>query len=414
MKFIILIVKNLRRNKLRSTLTAFAVVALVAIFSMIATVLMFLNELTTEKSKDVKLWITERYKAMSVFDRSLADQIFASGTIVNRELQQIRGFHAENHTIWQFAVFSLDPAMKNQELMFFTIATLPDKIATMTEGLDFFDPRWVDLVRHPPNAGLDNAGIILGEPRLKKLNKKLGDVFTAKCVSHRSGDATKEPFEMTFEIVGVIPADNRWAEAGFIDYEYLNRVLTAQKNPEANKVAIALVQLDDLAAANAASGTIEGNIRELKSETAATAYNRFLEPLKDLLWGIKFLLVPAIFAVMTLILANTFSITVRERQTEMAVLKVMGFSAPNILLLVLGEALLIGLLAGLLGAAFTFGLINTVFGGIQLPQWPLLLVPVEIFWWGPVIGLGTALIGGVWPAWTARGVKVSEVFAKVA
>ena len=51
---------------------------------------------------------------------------------------------------------------------------------------------------------------------------------------------------------------------------------------------------------------------------------------------------PAILAVMTMILANTFSLTVRERQKEMAVLKVLGFSARRILTLVLGEAALVG------------------------------------------------------------------------
>ena len=45
---------------------------------------------------------------------------------------------------------------------------------------------------------------------------------------------------------------------------------------------------------------------------------------------------------MALVIANAISISVRERRTEMAVLKVLGFRPGQILVLVLGEALLIG------------------------------------------------------------------------
>ena len=56
----------------------------------------------------------------------------------------------------------------------------------------------------------------------------------------------------------------------------------------------------------------------------------------------RWLLVPAILVTMALVIANAISISVRERRTEMAVLKVLGFHPTQILLLVLGEALLIG------------------------------------------------------------------------
>ena len=49
---------------------------------------------------------------------------------------------------------------------------------------------------------------------------------------------------------------------------------------------------------------------------------------------------------MSLVIANAISISVRERRTEMAVLKVLGF-ALQILRLVLGEALLLGVLSRL-------------------------------------------------------------------
>jgi putative ABC transport system permease protein len=416
MRFFLLICKNLWRNKVRSLLTALAVVALVAIFSLIVNVLLFLDGLMTEKNKDVKVIITERHRLLSSFDRSHMDRIVAPWSELSQELRQVPGFRPEQHTLWHFVGFTLDPTMKDKDKAFFVIATLPDKIATMTDGLnpEDFDPRLVELVRKPPRSGLDNAGMVMGALRLEKLNKQVGDVFKATSITHRDGSGLRQPIEMEFEIVGALPMESRWNDLALIDYAYLDRVLKAKKNEFDGKITYGWLQLDDQPSAHDAGGRIERSIRDIKVETAASAYGRFMEPLKNILWGIKYVLIPAIVVVMTLILANTFSITVRERQREMAVLKVLGFGAGRILVLVLGEALLAGVLGGVLGAVLTYGLVNHAAGGIRLTGFPVLRMSLAIFWWGPVLGVLTALVGGLVPAWSARAVKVSNVFASVA
>jgi ABC-type lipoprotein release transport system permease subunit len=415
MRFFLLILKNLQRNRLRSLLTALAVVALVFVFSMINTFMRVFTGALAEKSKDVNVMLSGRYRMMAAFDRSYMDRMVTSGTSLNRQLTQIPGFHADKYNIWHFAAFSIDPEMKNQNLVFFVLACLPEKIATMTEGLeDDFDPRLVELMRKPPRSGLDNAGIVMGATQLTKLHKRVGDVFKAKSLMHREGTELRQPIEMEFEIVGVIPEGNRWSHRAFMDYAYLDRVLKAKKNELDGKVFFGLLQVDDTTSATAVGGCIENDIRDLRVETMSTAMGRFLAPLKDILWGVQYILVPAILVVMTVILANTFSLTVRERQREMAVLKVLGFRARQILVLVLGESALVGLLAGLLGAALTYGYINGVRGGIHLEMFPVLKVPLAIFWWGPTMGIATALLGAVLPAWNASCVKVSEAFAGTA
>ena len=79
------------------------------------------------------------------------------------------------------------------------------------------------------------------------------------------------------------------------------------------------------------------------------------------------------------------------------------------------EAILIGAGSGFLSVAFNYGIFNGLYGGIPFPvafftKFP---VPMEVLWWGPAIGGLTALFGSVLPAWSARTVKVSEVFSKV-
>src|SRR5207302_1078610 len=153
----------------------------------------------------------------------------------------------------------------------------------------------------------------------------------------------------------------------------------------------------------------------VKCETASSGSSSFFDSYKDLLWILKWLVVPALLAVMTLVMAMAISISVRERRTEMAVLKVLGFTPGRILLIVLGEALLVGGLSGLVSAALAYGLINSTLGGIPLPLawigiWPIL---ADSFWWGTLFGAATSFIGSILPALNARRIKVSEVFAKV-
>jgi len=116
------------------------------------------------------------------------------------------------------------------------------------------------------------------------------------------------------------------------------------------------------------------------------------------------------------VIANAISISVRERRTEMAVMKVLGFRPGQILLLVLGEVLLLGALTGFLCTGLSYVVFNFVMGGIKFPVafFPAFKIPIEALWWGPAIGGGTALIGSIVPALGARAIKVSEVFAKVA
>jgi putative ABC transport system permease protein len=119
---------------------------------------------------------------------------------------------------------------------------------------------------------------------------------------------------------------------------------------------------------------------------------------------------------MALVMAMAISISVRERRTEMAVLKVLGFTPARIMALVLGEALLVGALSGFFSSLLSYALVNGTMGGIPMPLawinvWPIL---ADALWWGMLFGMMTALAGSIWPAYSARRIKVSEVFAKVA
>jgi len=126
----------------------------------------------------------------------------------------------------------------------------------------------------------------------------------------------------------------------------------------------------------------------------------------------KWVMSPAMIAIMCLVIANAISIGVRERRNEMAVLKVLGFQPRHIMMLVLGEAILIGLLAGGMSTFLAWKLVASMrlhmgmFGSFSIPEAALL--------YGPLLGVLVSVAGSIGPGLNAKNVRVAEVFAKVA
>ena len=69
------------------------------------------------------------------------------------------------------------------------------------------------------------------------------------------------------------------------------------------------------------------------------------------------------------------------------------------------------------GSAFcTYAFLNWKYGGIpfRVGFFPVFRIPEEAILWGLAIGASTAFLGSILPALTARRVKVTEVFSRVA
>jgi putative ABC transport system permease protein len=113
-----------------------------------------------------------------------------------------------------------------------------------------------------------------------------------------------------------------------------------------------------------------------------------------------------------LVTANTMSMAIRERRTEIAVLKTLGFPSALVLALVLGEALVIGLLGSGLGVGLGRLLIANLgqVPGIQLP--PLnfsATLAGGMLAFGAVIGL----LSGLAPAVGAYRANITAMLRQV-
>ncbi|MFY9571381.1 MAG: FtsX-like permease family protein, partial [Blastocatellia bacterium] len=151
-----------------------------------------------------------------------------------------------------------------------------------------------------------------------------------------------------------------------------------------------------------------------KTETEAAFAASFVSMLgnvKGLITGVGLVVVFAI----TLIGANTMAMSARERFTEVAVMKALGFKPALILTLMLSESVLIALLGGVLAAVGAKVIYQFVGLGDTMA---LFLQNFKIDTGTIVLALGTSaligLVSGGIPAWNAARVRIVDGLRRVA
>lgn len=421
MKFLVLIFENIRRNPIRTILTSFGTMALVLVVTLIFTVLTTLDYVATEKSSNIKAIVTEKWQNPSMMPYSYAAGLCAGGVDPNDST----AVHPQGSMTWGFYVGSTEsnPAKRSFENLFFSFVMEPEKARSMLDNIDSLSDEQVQPLTDAVNKMKTiRNGLIVGEGRLAKLNKRVGDRIKVYGRNFRDID-------LELEIVGTFPkAAESYTDSSIIGREYFESALDTYKATHNNKPhamadkSLALVWLrvpdrssfDKLTEQILTAPTFSNPA--VKCETSSTAISSFLDAYKDIIWSVRWFLTPVSMVVLALVISNAISISVRERRTEFAVLKVLGFLPWQILTLVLGEALLVGTLSGFFSAAATYLFLNGVWGGLpfQVAFFPKFAVPIHCLWWGAAMGAITATVGSCIPAWFARSVRVSDVFSKVA
>jgi putative ABC transport system permease protein len=412
------ILKSLSRNKLRTALSVIATFFLVLVITSVWTVLKKLDDMTTEKSKDLKVMVTEKWQARSQMPYAYARPL-AEGAA-----KRPNDVKPQENMAWSFYLGSTDPTKLTAESFVFFFCMDPTKFTTMMDDIDTFTPaQRADVERSIEMMRRDKKKVMLGVKRLEAIQKRVGDRIKLTSQNYKDID-------LEFEICGSLP-EGRYGQAGVMNIEYVQDALDqyardhhGTKHAMADKLLMfEFLRTEDTASFQRMAEQITTSglftTPPVKVETASSGVASFLDSYRDLLWAMRWLLAPAILITISLVIANAISISVRERRTELAILKVLGFTPMRILFLVLGEAVLVGAGSGFASSGLAWLLVNSSlnpFGGIpfQIGWMGAFRIPIDALWWGPAVGGGAALAGSILPALSARRVKVSEVFSKVA
>jgi putative ABC transport system permease protein len=387
MKFLGYIVRNAARNPVRSVLT----IASIAVCLFLMMVLWSFLSINTDSAESLRIY--NRIVAMS-------SQGFAQPVPIARvnEIATMDGVVATSPMSWYggsysdepmpFAQFAIDPD---------TIFTIMDELTIPGEQLKAFKA--------------DRAGCVIGRKLANERKIKIGDPMPLK------GDIY--PFNLNMTVRGIYDGpSNRdlrmclfhWT---FLD-EGLKRDFQGRGSGNAGIVYIKCKNAADMAPLSKKIDDLYRNSDTPTRTLSEEAFGKmFAEMFGDMRTFIEYVGIVVCISLVC-VAGNAMAMSMRERVTEVAVLKAIGFSRPLVLGLVLFEAMLVAGVGGVIGAFGAKGLfdlfdISPYTGGFL----PFFYVPWPTAIMGFAASLLIGLISGLWPAIQAATLSVINGLRKV-
>ena len=248
----------------------------------------------------------------------------------------------------------------------------------------------------------DRRGVIVGRKLAEKFGWAVGDTIALRGTIY-SGT-------WSFTLRGIYDgADGSVDENQMLmQWAFINETARARNPRRGDMVGVFVVGIQDPNNAALVSQRIDAQFKNSLAETLTETEKAFQlgfvamsEAILVALQAVSAIVILIIMAVM----ANTMTMTARERLAEYATLKALGFSPGFVVRLLFGESLLIALAGGLLGIAVTVPLAATFqqFAGSLFPSFKVTEQTM-------LLQLAAALVVGAvaaaWPAWKMSRIDI--------
>lgn len=331
MRFTKLIVRNLFRNKLRSILT---LTLMAAIFFFVATLLSILENFEAASNSGEgqnRLGVQSAISLANPLPLSHEEKIAQlPGVGAIAKLQWLGAYYKEPKNF--FANFAVDH--EKMEAVWDDYATPPDQMAAFKA---------------------DRRGAIVGPELAKRWGWKIGDRIVLT--------GTIFPWNPELTIRGIYK--HKFDSSSlFLRFDYFHE---ATKEITGSTVGTYWVRVTNPQDMPKISQQIDDMFRNSDYPTETFTEKEFQQQFMAMIGNIKLLFtVVALCSIFMVILlaAITMSMAARERVTEIAVLKAIGFTSNMILTLMLIEFVTLGLIGGMLG---TFGA-KLVYGAVNMTE----------------------------------------------
>lgn len=382
MKFLRYVLAHLARSKRRTFLTVSSIALALFLFCTLRTVMTSFDA-AIRVSDDTRLVV--RHAASLVFPLPLA---------YRERLQQIPGVQTVGFSNW-FGGYYQDP--KNQNAQF----------AVDTETFFAIYPE-VELPPDQKEAFLrERRACIAGRDIVKKFGWKLGQTIPLT--------GTIYPGEWPMILRGIYTGRTEDIDENtiFFHWDYLNESM-----PDVRKNFVGIYWLRLQSASDAArvsdqvDAMFENSPQPTKTETEKSFQAGFISMMGNVSMLLTILGSAIVFAIV-LVTINTMMMAARERTTEIAVLKTLGFSDGLILRLVAAEALLLSVAGGVIGCGAAYVLFRNV-DFTANGFFPNFRVLPETVGWGLLLAVGMGLLSGLVPAIQAARLQIAGALRKVA
>jgi putative ABC transport system permease protein len=382
MKFLPLIWKNVWRRRFRTTFTLLSIFVAFLLFGLLMTVRAAFS-LGVDIAGLDRLILIHKVSLIMPLPYSYLGR-----------LQQTPGVELATHQTWFNGIYQ-DPAN-----FFANIAVEPAPFLKVYPEF-----------RVPPDqvqAWLaDRQGAIAGRDLADRFGWRVGDriPLTGTIWQPKQGQTWE------FNLVGIYDGEDGIDKTQFFfRYDYLDE----NRAEGAGLVGWYVVRIADPDQAVALSRTIDDMFANSSAETKTTTEKGFIEGFAKQIGDIGAIMIAIssiVLFMFGLVAASTMAQSVRERTSEFAVLKTLGFTGRAILVLVLVESLFIALLGGGLGLALAWVFVQQgdPTGGM-LPIFVLAPRDVGI---GIALMVAIGLLAGAAPALGAMRLRITDALRRV-
>jgi putative ABC transport system permease protein len=385
MKYLHLIWAALFRRKTRTILTLVSIIAAFLLFGMLDAVRTTFDSGSKSIAGVDRLITSSRYSIIQSLPQSLRSRIAA-----------VPGVRDVAYANWFGGIYQ-DP--KN---FVFSYAVSPNYLDVYPEiKLSPAQRKAFDDTR---------TGAVIGPLLAKKYGWKVGDKIPLQSTifPQKNGDKTWQ-----FDIVGIYSvaegAANGMDQLFLLHWKYFDEANLYARH-EMGWYVDRLSSPDDADRVARAIDAISANSdHETKSQTEQAFSASFAKQLGDI-GLIVTAIMGAVFFTLLLLTGNTMAQAVRERTSELAVLKTIGFSSTAVLGMVLAESVLLLVFGGVIGLGVASVLAPAVSRGsggmVNLP-------PVGASSWALGVGLMVliGLVVGALPALRAMRLNIVDALA---
>jgi len=379
MKYKSLIMANLFRKKLRTTLTIGSFAVALFLFGLLVVVHGAFNQGVDVAGAD-RLDVINKTSIIQPLPYSYRDQIL-----------RIPGVKAITYDNWFGGVY------QDEKNFFPQFAIDPENQRVVFPEFVIPDDQWKAFLE-------DREGAIAGSGIAKRFGWKVGGRIPIKGAIY--------PGDWEFNIRGIYTGsrDNDDLTQFWFHYKYLDERRQYGKGL-VGWYTVKLDTPDDGTRVVKAVDTMFANSPyETKTETEKALASDFAKQFGNIGFLIS-AVGSVVFFTLLLVTGNTMAIAVRERIGELAVLKAVGFNDRFVLFLVLGESLLIAAIGGAIGLALCK--LMTLGGDPTHGFLPFFYLPGPMILLGFGVALAVGVLAGILPATSAMRLRVVDALRRV-
>ncbi|RZU01168.1 ABC transporter permease [Rivibacter subsaxonicus] len=383
-----LLLKNAFRHKLRTLLTLLGLVVAVCAFGLLRTI--------------VDAWYAgvEASSSTRLITRNAISLTFPLPLNYAERIRAVDGVSSVSWANWFGGVYI------TERNFFAQFAVEPESYLALYPEYKLSDAERTAFIR-------DRQGAIVGRKLADKFGWKLGDQIPLR--------GTIYPGTWNFTLRGIYDgADASTDESQMLFHWKLLSERMRQRAGggagTANYVGVYVVGIRDPDAAASVSQRIDklfqNSLGETLTETEKAFQLGFVAMSDAIIAAIRAVSLIVILIILA-VMANTMSMTARERLAEYATLKALGFPPGFVVRLLFGESLLIALIGGVIGIALSFPLAaafrtaaGTLFPVFQLSELTLVLQLVA--------AAGVGVVAAAWPAWKMSRIDIVDGLRHVA